>query len=70
MVFFRSSDTVNVTVTTKTLHQIYVFNVNVLLILLIPALAALLGTFMWWRIVGNGICPGYDPVEIARCGPV
>ncbi|EHK15595.1 uncharacterized protein TRIVIDRAFT_232672 [Trichoderma virens Gv29-8] len=68
--FVRSPGAADVTITTTTTDPVYVFHPLVLLILLVPALALVLGTYMRWRVESNAICPEYDPVEIARRGPV
>ncbi|KAK7222391.1 hypothetical protein V2G26_010394 [Clonostachys chloroleuca] len=70
MAFTRVPGAANVTITTTTSGPIYVYHPLVLLILLIPFFATVLGTYRRLRIEGNSLCPGYDPVEIARRGPV
>ncbi|CAG9991112.1 unnamed protein product [Clonostachys byssicola] len=70
MAFARVPGAANVTITTTTSGPIYVYHPLVLLILLIPFFATVLGTYRRLRIEGNSLCPGYDPVEIARRGPV
>lgn len=70
MAFVRSPGAANVTITTTATDPVYVFHPLVLLILLVPALAFVLGTYMRWGVESSAICPGYDPVEIARRGPV
>ncbi|KAL7915480.1 hypothetical protein GGI35DRAFT_436952 [Trichoderma velutinum] len=70
MAFVRSPGAANVTITNKTTDPLYVFHSLNLLVLLIPALAFVFGTYMRWRVENNVICSGYDPVEIARRGPV
>ena len=70
MAFVRSPGAANVTVTHETTDPVYAFHPLVLLILLVPAFATVLGTSGRCRVVGSDICPGYDPVEIARRGPV
>lgn len=70
MAFVRSPDSVNVTITTTNNTPVYIFDLKVLIILPVPLLATVLGTFGRWRMAGNDIYIGYDPVEIARRGPV
>uniref|UniRef100_A0A8H7N664 Uncharacterized protein n=1 Tax=Bionectria ochroleuca TaxID=29856 RepID=A0A8H7N664_BIOOC len=70
MAFTRVPGAANVTITTTTSGPIYVYHPLVLLILLIPFFATVLGTYRRLRVEGNSLCPGYDPVEIARRGPV
>ncbi len=41
-----------------------------LLVLLVPLLATLLSAWGRWRVAGEDVTVGYDPVAIARLGPV
>ncbi|CAH0058215.1 unnamed protein product [Clonostachys solani] len=70
MAFTRVPGAANVTTTTTTSGPIYVFHPLVLLILLIPLFSTVLGGYRRLRVEGNSLCPGYDPVEIARRGSV
>lgn len=70
MAFSRVPYASDLTVSTTTSAQVYVYDKPVLAILLLPLVATLLGTFGRWRITGKDIFIGYDPVEIARRGPV
>ncbi|RYP61013.1 hypothetical protein DL770_009864 [Monosporascus sp. CRB-9-2] len=51
---------------------IYVYDPLVLLILLVPFLATLLGATWggWWRVAGEDVTIGYEPAAIARLVPV
>ncbi|KAH6986965.1 hypothetical protein EDB80DRAFT_690416 [Ilyonectria destructans] len=49
---------------------VYVYQPLVLLILLVPLLATILGSWTRWRVAGDTVKVGYDPVGIARLGPV
>ena len=70
MAFSREPYASDLAVSTTTSRPIYVYNRPVLTILLLPLVATLLGMFGRWKITGNDIFVGYDPVEIARRGPV
>jgi hypothetical protein len=48
----------------------WVYDWKVLLVLLVPLIASVLGIFGRWKVTGKDINVGYDPVEIAGRGPV
>ncbi|KAL2885881.1 hypothetical protein HOO65_070343 [Ceratocystis lukuohia] len=48
----------------------YKYDKVVLLILVVPFIATILGTWNRWRVESNVITIGYDPLGIARIGPV
>jgi hypothetical protein len=70
MAFSRSPYTSSLTIVTTDSLPVYVYDARVLAILLVPFLATVLGTWGRWRVTGNDVFVGYDPVEIARRGPV
>ncbi|PMD33443.1 hypothetical protein L207DRAFT_589807 [Hyaloscypha variabilis F] len=70
MAFAREPLAADITVTIVDNTPVYLFDQKVLLILLVPMLAVLLGTVGRYEIEGHDICVGYDPVEIARRGPI
>jgi hypothetical protein len=70
MAFAKAPGAADLTITTTGSTVVYVYERSVLAILLIPLVATVLG--MWGRskITGNDVFVGYDPVEIAKRGPV
>jgi hypothetical protein len=70
LAFSRSPYSSDLVITRSSSNPIYVYDRRVLAILLLPLIATILGTWGRWRITGNDIFVGYDPVEIARRGPV
>ncbi|KAM5345754.1 hypothetical protein ACJ41O_011615 [Fusarium nematophilum] len=50
--------------------RVYVYDARVLLILLVPCVATVLGCWGRWKVAGEDVVVGYDPVGIARLGPV
>jgi len=68
--FGRSSNIVDMATTIETRRTLYVYRKLVLLVLLIPAMATVLGVWGRWRVSGDDVMMGYDPVRIAGCGPV
>ncbi len=48
----------------------YTYEPRVLAILLVPLIATLLGTWGRWRVEGDDVVLGYNPVKIAMRGPV
>ncbi|KAK0728934.1 hypothetical protein B0T21DRAFT_369979 [Apiosordaria backusii] len=50
---------------------VYAYNPMVLLVLVVPLVATILGTWGRWRVgsIEDGVI-GYDPIAIARLGPV
>ncbi|KFY20525.1 hypothetical protein V491_03650 [Pseudogymnoascus sp. VKM F-3775] len=70
MAFSRVPYASGLAVSTTTSPPVHVYDRLVLAILLLPLVATLLGTLGRWRITGKDIFVGYDPVEIARRGPV
>ena len=54
---------------TTTRNQ-YIYEARVLAILLVPLMATLLGTWGRWRVEGDEVVLGYNPVKIAMRGPV
>jgi hypothetical protein len=70
---FAFSRRVNATdrlTTVETPRNVYVYDRRVLFILLVPFLAMVLGIWGRWYVQGDDMMLGYDPVKIARCGPV
>ena len=70
LAFSRSPYSSDLIITRSSSIPIYVYDRWVLAILLLPLIATILGTWGRWRITGQDIFVGYDPVEIARRGPV
>jgi hypothetical protein len=70
LAFSRSPYSSSLAITRSSSTPIYVYDRWVLAILLLPLIATILGTWGRWRITGQDIFVGYDPVEIARRGPV
>jgi hypothetical protein len=70
LAFSRSPFSSDLTITTDTAIPLYDYNQRVLAILLLPLLAVVIGTWGRWRVGGKEHFVGYDPVEIARRGPV
>lgn len=71
MAFGRSPNSSALTFRIRDEKPIYVYDPKVLLILLIPILATILGLIGRCHLAIDGdLVPGYDPVEIARRGPV
>lgn len=68
--FARQANASDVARTTREVTRVYVYNRLVLLILLVPLLATLLGTWRRWRVGSDDDVLGYDPVAIATRGPV
>lgn len=66
----RMPNASDVVTTTRTTTRMYVYNELVLLILLVPFLASVMGTWGRWTIGSDDDVPGYDPVAIATRGPV
>ena len=70
MAFSRSPYASSLEITTTASLPVYVYDSRVLAILLVPFLATVLGTWGRWRVAVKDVLVGYDPVEIARRGPV
>jgi hypothetical protein len=70
LAFSRSPYSSDLVITRSSSKPIYVYDRRVLAILLLPLMATVFGTWGRWRITGEDIFVGYDPVEIARRGPV
>ncbi|KAH6687767.1 hypothetical protein F5X68DRAFT_221971 [Plectosphaerella plurivora] len=68
--FSRQPNASNIVMTTREATRVYVYNRLVLLILLVPLLATLLGTWGRWTVGSDDDVLGYDPVAIATRGPV
>lgn len=68
--FARGSNSSDLVFTRTKLHPIYVYKSEVLFILLVPFLATVFGTWMRWQVADQSINIGYDPVGVARLGPV
>lgn len=68
--FAKASNSSDLVFTRSKLHSVYVYDRIVLAILLVPLLATFLGTWMRWRTAGEDVMIGYDPIQIARLGPV
>ena len=70
LAFSRAPSAADLTLTQQTRTQIYVYDRNVLYVLILPFLALLLGVWGRWRVGSEEEVVGYDPVEIASRGPV
>ncbi|KAJ3526223.1 hypothetical protein NM208_g11295 [Fusarium decemcellulare] len=68
--FARMPNASEITYTTRSDTRVYVYDARVLLILLVPLFATLLGCWGRWKVAGEDVVVGYDPVGIARLGPV
>jgi hypothetical protein len=68
--FSRSPGSSNITIAIETTRSVYVYQKKVLAVLLLPLLATFLGTWGRWKVGNSKQIVGYDPVEIARLGPV
>ncbi|KAF3935248.1 hypothetical protein ABW19_dt0202693 [Dactylella cylindrospora] len=68
--FARAVNTTDLSKTIETRTPIYIYNQKVLLVLLVPLVATILGVWGRWYVLGDDMMPGYDPVRIARWGPV
>ncbi|KAH7375196.1 hypothetical protein B0T11DRAFT_308823 [Plectosphaerella cucumerina] len=68
--FARQPNASDVVTTMREATRVYVYNHMVLLILLVPLLATLLGTWGRWAVGSDDDVLGYDPVAIATRGPV
>jgi hypothetical protein len=68
--FARQPNASDVVTTMREATRVYVYNRMVLLILLVPLLATLLGTWGRWAVGSDDDVLGYDPVAIATRGPV
>ncbi|KAM0330859.1 hypothetical protein ACHAQA_003814 [Verticillium albo-atrum] len=68
--FARGSNSSDLVFTRSHRSPAYVYEPIVLLILLVPLLATILGTWARWRVAGDNVTVGYDPIGIARLGPV
>ncbi|KAF2009344.1 hypothetical protein BU24DRAFT_473455 [Aaosphaeria arxii CBS 175.79] len=66
--FVRSPEGTVRTITETTVTRVYAQDRRVLAILVIPLLTTILGTSSRYRIVGDDVCVGYNPNEIARRG--
>lgn len=70
MAFSRSPYSSDLTITTVATTPVYDYDKRVLAVLIMPFLATLFGLYGRCRVTGKDIFVGYDPVEIARRGPV
>lgn len=70
LAFGRSPVSSPITYTRQTTRPMYNYDPRVLGMLLVPLLATLFGLFGRWRVGAARVNIGYDPVEIARSGPV
>ncbi|KAG8411743.1 hypothetical protein J3458_015328 [Metarhizium acridum] len=68
--FARMPNASDVVTTNRTTTRAYVYNQLVLLILLVPLLASMTGTWRRWKAGSDDDVLGYDPVAIATRGPV
>ncbi|KAF4465786.1 hypothetical protein FALBO_7360 [Fusarium albosuccineum] len=68
--FARMPNASDITYTARSDTRVYVYDPKVLLILLVPLFATLLGCWGRWKVAGEDVVVGYDPVGIARLGPV
>ncbi|KAG9250836.1 uncharacterized protein F5Z01DRAFT_343249 [Emericellopsis atlantica] len=68
--FARMPNASDVVTTNRTATRVYVYNQLVLLILLAPFLASIMGTWGRWKVGSDDDVPGYDPAAIAARGPV
>jgi hypothetical protein len=68
--FSRWANTTDRLITRETPRMVYVYDAKVLLVLVLPLLATILGVWKRWQVLGPELMLGYDPVKIARCGPV
>ncbi|KAF3919110.1 hypothetical protein ABW21_db0206125 [Orbilia brochopaga] len=66
----RSLHAADISTTVETRTTLYVYNRMILLILLVPLFATVLGIWGRWHVQGDELMPGYDPVKIATYGPV
>lgn len=68
--YARLADASMLTLTMEAEEDRYVYEEMVLLVLLVPLVATLLGAWGRWRVGGEEVVVGYSPVEMARRGPV
>lgn len=64
LAFSRSPYSSDLIITRSSSKPIYVYDWRVLAILFLPLMATILGICGRWRITGNDIFVGYDPVEM------
>lgn len=68
--FGRNSSAADITKTLETYRVKYVYNPKYLLCLIIPLFAIIAGGWNRWWINNGEVSLGYDPIKIARHGPV
>ncbi|ETN41251.1 uncharacterized protein HMPREF1541_03186 [Cyphellophora europaea CBS 101466] len=68
--YAKQANASDLTVTRTTEEDLYVYQPKVLLVLVVPLLATLLGVWNRWSVGDEDRVVGYNPVEIARRGPV
>jgi hypothetical protein len=68
--FAKLPNATDLTTTIESRTPIYVYNPKVLAVLLVPLIATILAAWGRWRIGDDSVVVGYDPIEIARRGPV
>ncbi|KAL1590068.1 hypothetical protein WHR41_01030 [Cladosporium halotolerans] len=66
LAFVRQPYAGSVNITTTHESKVWLYNEKVLGILAVPAIATLLVMCMCWRIKGDEVVIGYDPLQIAR----
>lgn len=70
MAFSRSPESSALTLMRTNSRSKYLYDSRVLLILLVPLCTTILGCWGRWRVGSAEEVVGYDPVEVARRGPV
>lgn len=68
--YARQANASDLTITRATEESLYVYEPKVLLVLLIPLAATLLGVWGRWSVGDEDTVLAYSPIEIARRGPV
>lgn len=66
LAFVRAPDASLLEITTTQEIDIWIYDKRVMLILVLPLLAAILVSCKCWRVKGNNVVIGYDPLEIAH----
>ncbi|KAH7142138.1 hypothetical protein EDB81DRAFT_869889 [Dactylonectria macrodidyma] len=70
LAFSRTPHASDLKITTSVSTPQYAYDRHVLAVLLVPFIATILGTWGRWKVEGQEKIAGYDPVGIARRGPV
>lgn len=68
--FARAPHASNLEFSETSTTPVWVYDSKVLLVLIVPIVASLLGVWGRWRVTNKEVNVGYNPVEIARRGPV